>query len=137
MAKVRYGIIGSGMMGHEHMRNIALQTGAEVVGVADPDEGMRESAAKLGGKGTEAFADYRDLLSADLCDAFVGGSPELPPRHGHARPRCAGEAGALREAALHHGCGLQGDHAEGGSRWHAGMGRNGIPLHRLGRAVAR
>ena len=75
MAKVRYGIIGSGMMGHEHMRNIALLPEVEVVAVADPDEGMRESAAKLAGEGTRAFADYRDLLSADLCDAFVVATP--------------------------------------------------------------
>jgi predicted dehydrogenase len=75
MGKVRYGIIGSGMMGQEHMRNIALLPGTAVTAVADPDEGMRESAARLGGNGTMAFADYRDLLSADLCDAFVVAAP--------------------------------------------------------------
>ena len=75
MSRVRYGIIGSGMMGHEHMRNIALLSEAEVVAVADPDEGMRESAVRLAGDGTKAFADYRDLLSADLCDVFVVATP--------------------------------------------------------------
>lgn len=75
MSTVRYGIIGSGMMGHEHMRNIALLPDAKVVAVADTDEGMRESAARLAGEGTAAFADYRDLLSADLCDAFVVATP--------------------------------------------------------------
>lgn len=75
MSTVRYGIIGSGMMGHEHIRNIALLDGAEVTAVADPDTGMRESAAKLAGEGTAAFADYRELLSAGLCDAFVVVTP--------------------------------------------------------------
>lgn len=75
MANVRYGIIGSGMMGQEHIRNIALLPGTEVIAVADPDEGMRESAARLAGDGTRAFAHYRDLLAADLCDAFVVASP--------------------------------------------------------------
>lgn len=36
---VRYGIIGTGMMGVEHITNIAAIDGAEVVAVADPDEG--------------------------------------------------------------------------------------------------
>ena len=34
---VRYGIIGSGMMGHEHIRNLELIEGAEVVAVSDSD----------------------------------------------------------------------------------------------------
>lgn len=80
MGKVRYGIIGSGMMGQEHIRNIALLPGTEVVAVADPDEGMRESAARLAGNETKAFTNYRDLLSADPCDAFVVAAPN----HQHA-----------------------------------------------------
>ena len=73
---MRYGIIGSGMMGHEHMRNIALLDGAEVVAVADPDEGMRDScAASSAGGGYPRFADYRDLLAADICDAYVVATP--------------------------------------------------------------
>lgn len=75
MSTVRYGIIGSGMMGHEHIRNIAMLEGAKVVAVADPDPGMRDSAAKLAGQGTAAFADYRALLAAGLCDAFVVVTP--------------------------------------------------------------
>ena len=38
---IRYGLIGSGMMGQEHIRNINLLGGCEVAAVADPDEGMR------------------------------------------------------------------------------------------------
>jgi len=77
---VRYGIIGSGMMGHEHMRNIALVDGAVVSAVSDPDAGMRSSAQALAGDGCRAFADHRDLLAAGLCDAFVIASPN----HTHA-----------------------------------------------------
>ena len=39
---VRYGIIGSGMMGWEHIRNLALIEDARVVAVADPDAGSRD-----------------------------------------------------------------------------------------------
>jgi predicted dehydrogenase len=72
---IRYGIIGSGMMGHEHLRNIALLDGARVVAVADPDAAMRASAASLAGPGTRAFADYREMLAEGLCDAYLVASP--------------------------------------------------------------
>lgn len=41
MTSVRYGIIGCGMMGQEHLRNLALIDGAEVVAIYEPDAGMR------------------------------------------------------------------------------------------------
>lgn len=44
---LRYGIIGCGMMGQEHIRNIALVDDAEVVAVFEPDAGMRVEAARL------------------------------------------------------------------------------------------
>jgi predicted dehydrogenase len=43
---VRYGIIGCGMMGQEHLRNIALLPEAEVVAIFEPDAGMRAEAAR-------------------------------------------------------------------------------------------
>ena len=72
---VRYGIVGAGMMGQEHIRNLALVSGAEVVAVSDPHEGMRNASAALAGDGTAAFADHRALMDANLCDAFVIASP--------------------------------------------------------------
>ena len=70
---LRYAIIGSGMMGQEHIRFLNHLDGAEVTAVADPDPGMREEAALLAG--AEAFADHRALLSADLADALIIASP--------------------------------------------------------------
>jgi myo-inositol 2-dehydrogenase / D-chiro-inositol 1-dehydrogenase len=72
---VRYGIIGSGMMGQEHIRNILLLEGAEVSAVADPNDQMRAAAVVAAGGRARAFADYREMLSADLCDAYVVASP--------------------------------------------------------------
>jgi myo-inositol 2-dehydrogenase / D-chiro-inositol 1-dehydrogenase len=77
---VRYGIIGSGMMGREHIRNIALLPSAKIAAVADPEETSRREAHELAGGGCEAFADHRELLSRELCDAFVLASPN----HTHA-----------------------------------------------------
>jgi len=43
---IRYGLIGSGMMGQEHIRNIKLLEDAEVVAIADPDQEMRDLSFK-------------------------------------------------------------------------------------------
>ena len=68
---IRYGLIGSGMMGQEHIRNIKLLDGAEVTAIADPDEGMRNLSVETSGGTAKAFASYSDMLSADICDAYV------------------------------------------------------------------
>ncbi len=73
MAPIRYGIIGSGMMGQEHIRNIALLEGAQVTAVCDPHEGMRAQAQALAG--AEAFSDHRALLESGICDAYVLAAP--------------------------------------------------------------
>ena len=76
MLPLRYGIIGSGMMGQEHIRNIALLEGARVTAVADPDETMRARAARLAGAETQSFGSHEDLLSAGLADVLVIASPD-------------------------------------------------------------
>lgn len=45
--ELRYGIIGCGMMGQEHLRNIALIDGASVAAIFEPDPAMRAAAAEL------------------------------------------------------------------------------------------
>ncbi len=67
---LRYGLIGSGMMGQEHIRNIALIDNAAVTAIADPDEGMRNLSAQ-NAPGARLFSDYKDMLSANMCDAYV------------------------------------------------------------------
>ncbi len=44
---LNYGIIGCGMMGQEHLRNIALLDGARVAAIFEPDANMRAAAAAL------------------------------------------------------------------------------------------
>lgn len=70
----RYALVGSGMMGQEHIRNIRLQEGAVITAVADPDAGMRELASGMAG-GAQGFADWREMVSADLADAYVIAAP--------------------------------------------------------------
>jgi predicted dehydrogenase len=44
---LKYGIIGCGMMGQEHLRNIALIPGASVAAIFEPDAAMRAAAQNL------------------------------------------------------------------------------------------
>jgi len=72
---VRYGIIGSGMMGHEHIRNLALVEGAEVVAVSDPSPNSRWWAQQLVDHELDEYEDHRDLLKSAKVDAVVIASP--------------------------------------------------------------
>ncbi len=72
---VRYGLIGSGMMGQEHIRNLNLLDGASVVAIADPNDKMRKLSAEMATGAVSTFNDYKDMLSADVCDAYVIVSP--------------------------------------------------------------
>ena len=72
---IRYGLIGAGMMGQEHIRNLALLDQAAITALADPDASMRNKALGLQGGTAQVFDDYRDLLSADICDAYLIASP--------------------------------------------------------------
>lgn len=73
-APMRYGIIGTGMMGQEHIRNIALLEQADVVAIAEPDAGMRAKASALV-PDAQVFDSLDGLLGCDSVDALVIASP--------------------------------------------------------------
>jgi predicted dehydrogenase len=77
MDKIRYGIIGCGSMGREHIENIRAMGGAEVTAVADPTLASREQAAALLDGQVQLFDDHKDLLQSGLCDAVVIASPNF------------------------------------------------------------
>ena len=68
--KVRYGLLGCGMMGLEHLRNLALIEAAEVVAIAEPDPQMQKRASELAPKAV-MFDDINALLSTAELDAIV------------------------------------------------------------------
>lgn len=76
---VRYGIIGSGMMGTEHMRNIAALTGAEVVAYSDPNETSR-GFGKLTVADATPYSASAELLADPRVDAVVVSSPNFTHR---------------------------------------------------------
>ena len=70
----RYGLIGAGMMGQEHIRNIALIDGAEVAAVLEPDEEMRATSGRLAHGA--AFPDsLEELLGAPDLNCLIIASP--------------------------------------------------------------
>ncbi|MEP0074289.1 MAG: Gfo/Idh/MocA family oxidoreductase [Marinomonas sp.] len=63
--RVRYGILGCGMMGQEHLRNLALIDGAEVVAITEPNKEMQKHCAELV-PDAHFFNNLDDMLNANL-----------------------------------------------------------------------
>jgi predicted dehydrogenase len=74
---LRYGIIGSGMMGCEHIRNLALVPGIEVVAIADSDATSLEWGRLAVGRDVEIYEDHRELLRRARVDAVVIATPNF------------------------------------------------------------
>jgi len=83
---IRYGIIGSGMMGGEHILDLNHIDGAEVVALADPvaksiDWGLGCVEAGPGGAAAKArvatYSDHADLLADPNVDAVVITTPNF------------------------------------------------------------
>ena len=73
---IRYGIIGCGMMGQEHIKNIALLDDTSVTAIFEPDADMRAVAGKLAPQA--AFCTSLDeLLARDDMDCLVIASPNF------------------------------------------------------------
>lgn len=74
---IQYGIIGTGMMGCEHIRNLAAMDDANIVAIADPNEEPRRWAVEACGDrfSPKVYEDYRELLQDDSIEAVVIASP--------------------------------------------------------------
>lgn len=78
MKPVRYGIIGCGMMGQEHLRNIALIPEASVAAIFEPDATMHASAAALA-----PDAVFHDSMDGVILDPTVNCLLIASPNHMH------------------------------------------------------
>jgi len=76
---VKYGILGCGMMGREHLLNLALIDGAQVVAIAEPDGDMQARALELA-PDASVFNDMQALLDFPDLDALVVATPNY--QHG-------------------------------------------------------
>ena len=77
MRKIRYGIIGCGSMGREHIENLNATDGAEVTALADPHAPSRDAALALLRNQPAVFEHHGELLASGLCDAVVIATPNL------------------------------------------------------------
>lgn len=72
---VRYGLIGAGHMAREHVRNLALIPGSEIVAIADPEQASLDKTSDQIGYAVDTFTDHKDLLQQVDVDALVIASP--------------------------------------------------------------
>ena len=80
---VRYGLVGTGMMGVEHINNLAVTPGAVVTALADPVQtslGWARRALGAAAEGVQAFADGAALARSGLVDAVIVASPNFTHR---------------------------------------------------------
>ena len=76
MDAIRYGIIGCGSMGREHIENLKAMGGATVTALADSHAASTAAALALfDGAAPQVFGDHRELLASGLCDAVVIATP--------------------------------------------------------------
>ena len=75
---IRYGLIGSGMMGQEHIRNLNLLDGTQVTCVADPDPAMRQRTTSV------QCLEVLDKVRECGLSVLVGEATELSARTGKA-----------------------------------------------------
>ena len=71
---LRYGFIGCGMMGQEHLRNLAMIKGTEVIAIYEPDAAMRSESARLAPKARFTESE-EEVIRAEDVDALVITSP--------------------------------------------------------------
>ena len=77
---LRYGLVGTGMMGVEHIHNLKLLPGAEIVAIADPEPTSLGWARDAIGADVPAFADAAALVAGARVDAVVVASPNYTHR---------------------------------------------------------
>ncbi len=73
-SELRYGVIGVGSMGREHISNIKVMGGATVTAISDPHSPSIAAALEMA-PGAKAFSDHRDLLDSGLIDAVIIATP--------------------------------------------------------------
>lgn len=79
MGEITYGIIGTGMMGVEHIMNINAIEGATVTALSDTNTQSLHAGvdAVVADAPPAAFTDHRELMASGLCDAVVVATPNF------------------------------------------------------------
>ncbi len=77
----RYGLIGAGMMGYEHILNLALIDGAQLVALSDTTPQSLATGlqvcAMAGFEGVATYADHKAMIAAESLDAVIIATPNF------------------------------------------------------------
>lgn len=74
----RYALIGAGMMGAEHIRNLAMVDDADLAAIVDPNTASRERASEVAEvkfSAVDCYSDVRDVVDRPDIDAFIVATP--------------------------------------------------------------
>ena len=73
--KIRFALVGTGMMGREHIRNLQLMPDAEITALIDPVADSRNAAQALLPNPVNHYPDLGAAIGAQTIDAIVLSSP--------------------------------------------------------------
>lgn len=73
--RLRYGVIGVGAMGREHIENLKTIDGAKVTAISDPVNDSRVQATAILDDDVAVFSDHLDLINSGKIDAVVIATP--------------------------------------------------------------
>ena len=74
---IKYGVIGTGVMGQEHIQNINIVENAEVVAVCDTNESSRNQAKLLLKESTKFYKNIDELIRNNIADAYIIATPNF------------------------------------------------------------
>jgi predicted dehydrogenase len=74
---LRVGLVGSGMMGFEHVRNLRLQPDMRLVALADPNPPSRTLGLRAAEQPVATYEDARAMLDAEALDAVIVATPNF------------------------------------------------------------
>ncbi len=74
---IKYGVIGTGVMGQEHIHNINIIENAEVVAICDTNENSRNQTKSLVKDSTKFYNDLNELISKNIADAYIIATPNF------------------------------------------------------------
>jgi predicted dehydrogenase len=74
---IKYGVIGTGVMGQEHIQNINIIENAKVVAICDTNENSRNQTKSLVKDSTKFYNDLDELISKNIADAYIIATPNF------------------------------------------------------------
>ena len=74
---IKYGVIGTGVMGQEHIQNINIIENAEVVAICDTNENSRNQTKSLVKDSTIFYNDLNELINKNIADAYIIATPNF------------------------------------------------------------